>query len=526
MQNKKITALYCRLSVEDGLDGESNSIKNQKDILLKYAFDNNFENTCFFIDDGTSGTVFNRPGLNAMIEEVKNGNVATVIIKDQSRIGRDVVEVGNLKRIFEEWGVRFIAAQDGLDTANGYDIMSVFRDVFNEFFVADCSKKQRASQRSRALQGIPTHKPPYGYKRTEDRKWVIDEPAAEVIREIFKRVLAGEGAWSISKNLNTRRVPTSKDYYAICRGETILNYCHWSTGTIERLVANTTYIGEYIAQRKTTSSYKNHKLYERPKEDWIIVPNHHPEIIDKETFEICQRLRKNRRRKKKNGDFTILSGLLFCYDCGSPLSYNKSDTFEGYVCRRYRNATYDIDKCTRHSINLKDIEVIVLSKIQETVSLAKEDEEQFAIAVNQNSNKETERDLKSKTIQLNKLENRIAEIDRYITKIYEDNVNGKLSDERFSKMLNDYENEQATVLDKSNAIRFEIKELKDKTINLHNFMKLVENYGNIMELTPEIARMFIERIVVHEAVRKSDKARRKISQEVEIYLTYIGNFGY
>ena len=291
--NKRQTAHYLRLSKDDERDGDSNSIINQRNFLNKYSQQNGFKNIIEFVDDGVSGTVFRRPGLDALIEEVKRGNIATVIVKDQSRIGRDVLEVGLLKRTFEENSVRFIAAADNLDTSTGFDIMSVFRDVFNEYYVADVSKKIRAVKRSNALSGKANNRPPYGYKIIEGgthNDWEIDEYAAGIVREIFKRFIAGEGSHSISRHLHYSGHLPPIEYYRKRTGVPIKGDCTWSTHGVIRILEGEFYTGVLVSQKQTTVSYKNHKTIIRPPEEWIITQNHHPPIIDNETFDLVKKL--------------------------------------------------------------------------------------------------------------------------------------------------------------------------------------------------------------------------------------------
>ena len=522
--NEKITALYCRLSVDDKADGESNSIVNQKAMLENYASAHDFGNARFFVDDGVSGTLFSRPGLNAMLDEVKAGRVAVVIFKDQSRIGRDVLEVGLLKRTFEEHNVRFIAAADGLDSANGFDIMSVFRDVINEYYVADCSRKIRAVHRANALKGKSAGRLPYGYKRAEgdSGKWDIDDEAAEIVREIFKRYTSGDSVADICRSLTDRGV-FSPDSYRYKRAETGA----WWVSSMCPMLEERAYIGTFIVQKSTTVSYKNKKRIYHPEEDWVIIENHHEPIIDLETFETAQRLRNNRRKYTKYGDRSILSGLVRCYDCGDTLSYarqGQNGAYANFICKSYRSADCtNRHKCTRHGIRVSDLERIVLVQIQETVRLAKENERKFAMRVHKSANANTEKLIKSKTAELGKAERRIAELDKVINRIYEDHVAEIISDDRFSKMLTTYEAEQATLVSAVKTLHVEIADLTSKTANLQSFMNLVSRVGEITELTEEIARMFIEKVVVHEGVYEAGK-RKKLSQQVDVYFAYIGQF--
>jgi DNA invertase Pin-like site-specific DNA recombinase len=528
IQSEKITALYERLSRDDLLAGESMSIQNQKAILERYAADNGFGNIRHFSDDGTSGTVFNRPGLNAMVEEVKAGNVATVIIKDQSRIGRDVLEVGLLKRTFEEHGVRYIAANDGLDSAKGFDIMSTFKDVFNEYFVADTSKKIRAVKLANAQKGKVCSRISYGYIVDEKDKsiWSVDEVAAEVIREAFRRVIEGEGPSAIARDFNARGVLSPDAHRLHRKGEiTDKTETRWFPFTVGNILKNVVYIGTQISQRETTISYKNHKKIVRPEEDWIVHENHHPVIIDRETFEIVQRLRdKNRKKKPKENDTSILSGLLFCADCEARMRHMRDGDRYYYTCTTYQKARQHFDQtCSRHGISQRVVEQIVLTKIKEAVADARQDKIAFAARVQKSSNKESERSLKSKTAEIAKSERRITELDRIIKRIYEDNVSGKLSDERFNKMLTDYEIEQRDLTSTVAALKEEVATIKEKTASVDSFLNLVEKHATVTELTPTVARTFIQKIVVHEA-NKTHLHGVAVSQQIDIYFNHIGMY--
>jgi DNA invertase Pin-like site-specific DNA recombinase len=526
--NEKITALYCRLSRDDLQDGESNSIANQKDILARYAKEKGFQNTEFFVDDGVTGTSFNRPGLNAMLDEVKAGRVSTVIIKDQSRIGRDVIEVGLLKRTFDEYSVRFIAANDNLDSANGFDIMSIFRDVFNEWYVADSSKKQRASKRSSAQQGKVLNRPPYGYTVTENKAvWIVDEFAGDIVKEIFTRFIAGDSLKTIVLDFNNRNILTPKDHYETEQGKPVLKRRYWSDRSLVHIIENPTYIGKYIASRYTTASYKHRKQLQRPEDEWIVIENHHPALVKVEVFETAQRLRHARRRITKREDNGILSGLIFCADCSAKLGLAHQE-YDYYICSKYRNKPYYAEKeCTRHGIRRDVIEKIALTKIQETVALAVSNKDEFILRVNQQANKDTERLIRIKSKELAKHEQRISELDNIINRIYEYHIAGTLSQKKLKKMLEGYEAEQKTLTTTAEALQTEVQELKGKSLNVHSFMKLVEQHGDveITELTSDLARTFIEKIIVHEGVFENANRKSKRTQEVHVYFSYIGEFG-
>jgi len=525
VQQGKITALYCRLSKDDEQAGDSNSILNQKEILAKYAKEHGFGSPVFFVDDGVTGTVFNRPGLNAMVEEVKAGRVATVIIKDQSRIGRDVLEVGLLKRTFEENNVRFIAANDNLDTARGFDIMSIFRDVFNEWYVADTSKKIRAVKRSCALAGnARSARPSYGYilDLNDPQKYVIHEPAAEIVREMYSRIIAGDGVTQIANDLNRRGVDTARTIYYKLQGVPLPDEPHqWSGEQVQQIIQNEAYIGNKVLQRTTTPSYKNHTRYIRPREEWCILEGHHEPLVSVEVFETVQKLRSIRRRITRTGDCGVLNGLMYCHDCGAHMRvYNDvKQNYSSYLCGRY-----SLGKCTRHSINRPLLERLVLEELRRGTEFARRDKAKFIKAIQSERDKAAEKELKVKTGLLSKNEKRIAELDVIINRTYEDHVAGKLSDDRFSKMLAAYETEQSALATETTALRADVEDAKERADGIGKFLKLCEKYTDFTELTAELARTFIEKIIIHEAVRAPGYTRRKQSQEIEIHLSFIGEF--
>ena len=539
-EQSKMTALYCRLSREDFEAGESNSIVHQKEILTKYAKDQGFSNTKFFVDDGVSGTLFSRPGLDALLTEVRTGKVSTVIIKDQSRIGRDVLEVGLLKRTFDEYDVRFIAANDNLDTANGFDIMSIFRDVFNEWFVADTSKKIRAVFKQKALNGRHSNSvAPYGYKPSAEDKfvWDIDEPAAEVVKDIFNMCVSGMGPKYIARELGKRGLKMPLLYKAERDGVTPKHIPNrpdtmWHTSVVSDILANREYTGTAILNRQTSKSYKDHRKYFKPEEEWIIHENAHPAIIDDDIFETVQRIRSKHRQVKRTYEKGPLEVTIFCPDCGDRL-YAKRNTktlsdgsikdYCYYVCKNSRTYS-DLPTCTQHSIMRETLEAAVLQDLQRVIKLAKTDERKFAEKLNAASQKETERSTQKAKGELAKTNTRISTLDRIISKIYEDNVTGKISDERFQTMLTGYETEQTDLKAKVEELENLVVAATHQTSNMEMFLRLVRSHKEITELTIDIVNEFINRIEVSEAeytpARFSHWARGK-TQNVRIIYNYL-----
>jgi hypothetical protein len=395
--------------------------------------------------------------------------------------------------------------------------------------VTDCSKKLRTVIRSNAVQGKSHGSVPYGYVLDEKDKSIyrIDEEVADNVREIFKRVVGGEGPAAIAKDFNARGIITSTDHRNKRNGKNITG-AKWYTHCVQTILKNPSYMGTFVAQVKTTPSYKNHKQITRPEDEWVIIENHHPPLIDKETFEIVKALSDSRPKPNKNIRPRVATcGLVKCADCGANMrQQNNGRRLYGYfICQTYSIGKRKWeDNCTRHSIRCDALEKIVLTKIQETVADAKMDKKAFAERIYKASNKETEKMLKSKSAELTKTERRITELDKIISKIYEDNISGKLSDERFNKMLAGYEAEQAGLSTTADTLKIEVESIKAKTANVDSFFKLVERYGEITELTPEIARTFIQKIVVHEAERTTDFLKQTVSQRIDIYFNHIGQY--
>ena len=521
--NMKLVGLEDH-SFETG--NESNSITNQKAMLVKYAADNGFDNIRLFIDDGVSGTVFSRPALNDLLNEVKAGRVGAIIFKDQSRLGRDVVEVGLLTRTFDEHNVRFIAAADGVDSINGFDIMATFRDVINEYYVAETSKKQRAAKRTSALQGKVMSYPPYGYTIGDDKTvWIVDEYAAGIISTIFNKYIAGETFAEIIRYLDKNNVLMPRFYTQSKKG-IYINKTVWSEGTITRILDNSAYIGTYIAGKYTTPSYKNHKAFIRPKDEWVVIENHHSPLIEHAVFETAQRLRKTRRKVTKSGDIGMLGGLIYCADCDFKMTRCINRGYDYFICSHYRKMRGFSADCTRHGIRREEIEELVFMKIRETIALTSSEKSEFIMRVNANLNNDVDKMLKIKTEELTKTRNRIAELDIIISRIYEDRVAGLIDEDRFTKMLCGYEDEQSKLTVSVETLLAEIDNAKSKTADVQSFLNQVKQYGEMTELTAELARTFISKIVVHESVRENPKNVRSSpkTHEVYIYLSYNGEF--
>lgn len=529
-QSDKITALYCRLSRDDELQGDSNSIVNQKAILSKYAKENHFSNTAFFVDDGYSGTNFNRPSWGELLERIENGEVATLIVKDMSRLGRDYLKVGFYTEVlFVEKGVRFIAINNGIDSANQQDSdFTPFLNIINEWYAKDTSKKIRAVKRSKGMAGehIGSH-PPYGYMKNPENKkeWIIDEEAAEVVREIFRLCVGGYGPTQIANILTERKIlcPT---YYALEKGEkprTVLpaHKYAWNSPVVAMILERVDYLGHTVNFKTHNKSYKCHKKIKHTPDQWKVFEGTHEAIIDKETFEIVQKIRAGKRRPTRMGEMPMFSGLLYCADCGSKLTFHRevSQVAEKhyYACGNYRSNTAN---CTMHYIRNVVVERIVLENLKEVIQYVSSYEDEFVRMVMDSDMRQRNRELSQKKKRLAEIQKRIGELDTIFQRIYEDNIIGKLSDERFMKMSKGYEDEQHTLQTEADEIQSELQQEEKKSVDVKRFLAIVKKYTDLTELTPEILREFIDKIIVHAP----DKSSGRRLQEIEIIYNHIGEF--
>lgn len=524
----QITALYCRLSRDDELSGDSNSIKNQKAILRKYADDHGFCNPQFYVDDGISGTTFDRPDFNRMIADVEAGNIGTIIIKDMSRIGRDYLKVGYYTEIvFPEADVRFIAINNGIDSANQQDSdFTPFLNIINEWYAKDTSKKIRAVFKSKGQSGKPLcTNPPYGYlKSPQDKlKWIVDEEAAEVIREIFKLCMAGFGPTQIARQLEERRifVPTvhlrNKGINTPARPPE--NPYAWQARSVADILAKMEYLGHTVNFKTYKKSYKSKVKMQNNPEDWLIFKNTHEAIIDAATWETVQKIRDGKRRPTRLGEMGILSGMMFCADCGAKLYQVRGQGWprekEYFVCATYRKVK---GGCTSHQIRNVVVEQLVLEDLRKVLRFAKEHEAEFIQLVMKNSEKELAQALKQNQKDYEQAKTRITTLDKIIQKLYEDNVFGKISDERFKKMSLGYESEQKELTGKVAALKEKLESAKEQSMNTDRFLALVKKYTEIETLDAEIIRAFIDKIIVF----KAEKVDGKRQQRIRIFYNCIG----
>ena len=525
-----ITALYPRLSHEDELQGESNSISNQKRILETYAKQNGFSNLRWYTDDGYSGANFQRPGFQAMLADIEAGKVGTVIVKDMSRLGRNYLQVGMYtEMIFPQKGVRFIAINDGVDSAQGDNDFAPLRNIFNEWLVRDTSKKIKAVKRSKGMSGKPvTSKPVYGYLMDEDENFIIDEEAAPVVKQIYQLCLAGNGPTKIARMLTEQQIPTPGTLEYRRTGSTRRYHpgyeCKWATNTVVHLLENREYTGCLVNFKTEKPSYKLKHSIENPPEKQAVFENHHEPIIDRETWERVQELRKQRKRPNRYDEVGLFSGILFCADCGSVMYQQRYQTDKRkqdcYICGSYKKRTAD---CTAHFIRTDLLTAGVLSNLRKVTSYAAKHEARFMkLLIEQNEDGDRRRNAAKKK-ELEAAEKRIAELSAIFKRLYEDSVTGRISDERFTELSADYEAEQKELKERAARLREELSKAQEATANAEKFMNVVRRHTTIEELTPTLLREFVEKIVVHESVALDGKRRGKLRrQEIEIYYSFVG----
>jgi site-specific DNA recombinase len=529
--NDKITALYCRLSRDDELQGDSNSIKNQKTILQKYADDNGFTNTEFFVDDGYSGTNFDRPDWQRLISLVEEGRIGTIIVKDMSRLGRDYLKVGYYTEVlFPGSDIRFIAINNNVDSANQQDSdFTPFLNIINEWYAKDTSKKIRAVFKSKGESGKPLcTNPPYGYiKDPEDKtRWIVDEEAAKVVREAFRLCMQGYGPSQIAKEFTRRRImnPTA---HARKNGINIPdNRGHdddyvWRGSTIVHMLSRQEYLGHTVNFKTYRKSYKQKKQMKNDPSEWMIFKNTHEAIIEESVFEVVQRIRDGRRRLTPMGEMPLLSGMMFCADCGNKLYQVRGRGWEHekeyFVCATYRKIK---GGCSSHQIRNAVVEELLLDGIRRVTAFARDCEEEFVEMVTKKTRSELDKSMRDSRRELEQAQARIAKLDEIIQRLYEDNIEGKISDERFAKMTANYEAEQQTLEKRVTELKSIMTEEKESALNVDHFLSLVRKYTDIKELTAEIIREFVEKIYVYKAERIDG---RRV-QRIKIVWNCIGEF--
>ena len=527
-QEEKITALYGRLSDDDGVDMESNSISNQRTILQDYAKKNGYLHPVFFYDDGVSGTTFERPGFKEMEAMVEAGKVSTIIVKDLSRFGRNYLEVGRfLEIVYPTLGVKFIAIQENVDTLAGTGTeMMPFHNIFNEWYASQTSKKIRAVWAMKAANGKRVSSTvPYGYVKDQNNRevWHIDEPAAAVVCKIFALCLAGLGPLQIAKQLEREKILTPTAYYISvgrdARNAMPANPYLWADSTVENILANRQYTGCAVNFKTTSVSYKVHKTVYKPEEEWQIIPDMQEPIIDENTWLRVQELRKNKRRPTATGRKSLFSGLIFCPDCGAKLHFCAAKSLkpnqEFYRCANYKDGR---GSCKIHYIRNVVLEQIVQTAVSDLADFVRNYEAVFLYMLSRKTEAEKKTELLAMRQRLTAAQSRISEIDRVISRLYEDNILGKISDERFAKMSSTYEAEQKALEAEVSEVEQKLRDADKASVDLRMLLKGLRDYTEVKELTPELVNTLIQRIEVHN----SDRSGGKITVKVDIYFTAAG----
>ena len=529
-QDEGITALYERLSQEDKLEGESNSIANQKKILERYCREHGITAYRHYDeDDGYSGTNFNRPGFQHMLADIKAGKIKRVIVKDMSRFGRDYLQVGfYTDMLFPDFGVHFVAVNDGVDSTRGENEFTAIRNVFNEMYARDTSKKIRATWQSKGKSGEHlTTIPPYGYMKDPDnkKKWIIDEEAAAVVQQIFALCVSGMGPTQIAKWLEKHEIynPTA---YSQAKGRPVTNKptanpYKWTNETVSRTLERIEYLGHTVNFKTRKQSYKSKKKLWNDPSEWVIFENTQPPIVEESVFLIVQNIRRSRRRPTKMGDMGIFSGLLYCAECGGKMYQCRATNFteeqKYFICSTYRKGK---DLCTTHSIKNVVLYEIVLKNLREAIDYVTEYEAEFVQEAADSRLRERDAEFSRKRETLSKAESRIAELDNLFKHLYEDNVTGKLSDERFIKMSHDYELEQSNLKAMAEVLREEIKQQEKQKTNVKAFISAVKKYTDMQQLDAAMLREFIDRIEVSHTDKKSK------TREITIVYNFIGAFDF
>lgn len=526
-----ITALYCRLSRDDGTESESNSIGNQKKLLSQKAKEMGLTDTKYYVDDGYTGTNFNRPGFQQLINDIEIGLVSAVMVKDLSRLGRDYVSVGNYTdSYFPEHNIRFIAVNDAIDSDEGESEIAPFKNILNEMYARDISKKIRSSHRLRGSMGEPLSQPPYGYMKSPEnkKKWIIDPEAATVVKSIFKMCLDGKGNEAIARELQENEVLIPMAYWrskGLNRGgkKTQTNPYKWCKTTIQKILSQQEYCGDIINFKTYSKSFKNKTRYENSKENWAVFKNVNEPIIDRETFETVQKfISKTKRRapKKENGERSIFNGLIYCGDCHSKMRYHTSTSnkeIHYFTCSD--NKVDYRGKCPgRHYVRADALEEVVKLELRRLVEMLEIDESYFAQLILRKNDEEREKDKKFLESELQKAIARSNTVSQLYEKLYEDNVIGKVSDEWFVELSHKYEKERMDLKAKIADTRHKIEELKNTNSEYGKFISAIRRFMQMDNLTSPLLRELIDHIDIFET-EGTGKSR---TQRIVIYYRFIG----
>ena len=531
MSKQKITALYERLSRDDELQGESNSISNQKKLLEEYAAQQGFTNCVHFTDDGISGTCFDRPGFLDMMRQVEAGNVDYLCIKDMSRLGRDYLKVGQIMEILRQRGVRLIAINDGVDSARGDDDFTPFRNIMNEYYARDTSRKIKSTFKTKGMTGKHlTGTVIYGYLWNETRdQWIVDEYAAEVVKRIFAMTIDGYGPYQIAKKLSEDKILIPSAYLAqhnegVNKNKTFKDVYGWGSSTIVNLLDKREYLGHTV-NFKTRKHFKDKKSHYVPEDEWTIFENTHEAIISQETFDLAQKIRSKVRRYPDGwGEAAPLTGLLYCADCGGKMYVHRTNNgkrISQYTCSQYTKVPCGTLCKTQHRINEDVVLSLVSDMLRAIAEYAKHERAEFVRVVQEAQSSQQTSEVKKQRTRLATSKQRVSELEVLLCKIYEDNVLGKLPDARYAVLDAQYAKEQAALTAEIATLEKAVGDYEKHEKSADRFITLIDKYQNFDKLTNTMLNEFVDKILVHERARKGS---RETTQEVEIFFNFVGRF--
>ena len=531
MSKRKITALYERLSRDDDQQGESNSIANQKKLLESYAAQHGFPNPVHFTDDGISGTRFDRPGFMALMKEVEAGNVEYLCLKDMSRMGRDYLKVGQIMEILRQKGVRLIAVNDGVDSARGDDDFTPFRNIMNEFYCRDTSRKIRSTFQAKGKSGKHlTGTVIYGYLWNETRdQWIVDKEAAEVVKRIYQMTIDGLGPYQIAKKLSEEQVLIPSAYLAqhgegVNKNKTFKDIYGWGSSTVVEILKKREYLGHTV-NFKTRKHYKDKKSHYVSEDEWTIFENTHEAIIDQQTFDLVQKIRSNVRRYPNGwGETAPLTGLLYCADCGGKMYVHRTNNgkrISQYTCSQYSKVPVGVLCKTQHRINESVVLELISELLKAIAEYARHDRAEFIRVVQEAQNSQQTAEVRKKKTRLATAKNRLKELEVLLCKIYEDNILGKLPDSRYATLDAQYGKEQAELTDEISSLEASLTAYEKNKKSAQNFISLIDKYQSFDNLTITMLNEFIDKILVHERDRKGST---QTTQEIEVYFNFVGRF--
>ena len=532
-QQVRITALYCRLSRDDEYSGDSMSIQTQKAMLERYAKEHGFTNCQFFVDDGYSGTNYNRPDFQRLIGLVEEGKIAVIIVKDLSRLGRNYLQTGYYREVvFLEHDTRFIAINDNVDTCGKDNEFAPFKEIMDEWYAKDCSRKTRSAYRTKAMNGEYTGPyPAYGYsKDPKDRHHLVPDDHAPIVQRMFKMALEGKTCRQIMNVLKAKQIPTPRASLMNEYGKYVLDIrarhpYDWTCRSVYDILRNPIYLGNMIGQRYTSRSFKDKRTIERPENEWIIVEKTHEPLVDKDTFNTVQARLQVKQPQYPSSPLNIFRGMLYCGECGCRLSFRHKNKGHGkcspgeYICGRFRR--FGKGECSSHYVTLMQLKDVVLADIRAHASLSSENLNRYAERLAMLSEHNQNGEKASYQKEANKCQRRISELDAILKKLYEDRVFGVISDERYAAMSADYEAEAVELKKRYAELQGLIDRFATRARNAKDFASLVEPYADITDLDEELVHTLIEKIVVHEKENDGDE----LTMRIEIYYRFIGNIG-